>query len=293
MGTRIEVQLWHADAAAAEKLINESMAEFDRIEDAMSTYRSDSEITHINNTAAVKPVRVSTELFDLIDRALQLSVKTEGAFDITFDSVGQLYDYRLNARPSEAEIENRLTTVNFGYVQLTPETSVIRYTRPGVRINLGGIAKGYAVESVIALLRKAGVQHAMAAAGGDTRLLGKRGENPWIVGIRDPDQEDGFVTRLALDDEAVSTSGDYERFFIEDGQRYHHILDPSTGRSAGELRSVTVIGPDATMTDGLSTSVFVLGAKAGLALIESLADYEAVIVDKEHRVVFSAGLDPR
>ena len=293
MGTRIEVQLWHDDAAVAGTLISEAMAEFDRIEDAMSTYRADSEITYINNTAAEKPVRVGPELFGLIDRALQLSSTTSGAFDITYDSVGQLYDYRINARPSEAEIENWITAVDYRYVRLNPETSEIRYARPGVRINLGGIAKGHAVESVIALLRAAGIEHAMAAAGGDTRLLGKRGENPWIVGIRDPDDEDGFVTRLALDDEAISTSGDYERFFDEDGVRYHHILNPSTGKSAGELRSVTIIGPDATMTDGLSTSVFVLGTKDGLALIESLEDYEAVIVDTEHRVVFSTGLDPR
>lgn len=293
MGTRIEVQLWHDDEAAAKKLISIAMAEFDRIEDAMSTYRSDSEITHINNTAADKPVRVSEELFTLIERALKLSVKTDGAFDITYDSVGQLYDYRRKARPSEDDIENSLPAIGYGFVQLSPDRSEIRYAHPGVRINLGGIAKGHAVESVIALLREAGVRHAMAAAGGDTRLLGKRGDNPWIVGIRDPDREDGFVTRLALADEAISTSGDYERYFIEDGVRYHHILNPSTGRPAGELRSVTVIGPDATMTDGLSTSVFVLGTKAGLSLIESLADYEAVIVDKEHRVVFSEGLDPR
>jgi thiamine biosynthesis lipoprotein len=293
MGTRVEVQLWHDDSTEAAQLISDAMAEFDRIEDAMSTYRLDSEITHLNNTAATKPVVVGGELFGLIDRALQLSVKTGGAFDITYDSVGQLYDYRLNARPSEAEIENRLETINYRHVLLNHETSEIRYIRPGVRINLGGIAKGYSVESVIALLRKAGVQQAMASAGGDTRLLGKRGEKPWIVGVRDPDQADGFVTRLALNDEAVSTSGDYERFFIEDGVRYHHILNPSTGKSAGEVRSVTVIGPDATMTDGLSTSVFVLGPKAGLALIESLAGYETVIVDKQHRVLFSTGLDPR
>lgn len=293
MGTRVEVQLWHDDDAAAARLISDAMAELDRIEDSMSTYRFDSEITHINNTAAEKPVVVGAELFDLIARALQLSVKTNGAFDITYDGVGQLYDYRTNARPSEAEIERRLSTMNYRHVQLNQETSQIRYTQPGVRINLGGIAKGYAVESVIALLRKAGVQHAMASAGGDTRLLGKRGEKPWIVGVRDPDREDGFVTRLALDNEAVSTSGDYERFFIEDGVRYHHILNPSTGKSAGDVRSVTVIGPDATMTDGLSTSVFVLGPTAGLALIESLEGYETVIVDKEHRVVFSTGLDPR
>jgi thiamine biosynthesis lipoprotein len=293
MGTRVEVQLWHDDATVAAQLIADSMAELDRIEDAMSTYRLDSEITYINKNAATKPVVVGGELFDLIDRALQLSVKTGGAFDITYDSVGQLYNYRLNARPSQAEIENWVPSINYRYVQLDRNTSEIRYTQPGVRINLGGIAKGYAVESVIAVLRKAGVQYAMAAAGGDTRLLGKRGENPWIVGIRDPDQKDEFVSRLALDNEAISTSGDYERFFIEDGVRYHHILNPATGKSADELRSVTVIGPDATMTDGLSTSVFVLGQKAGLALIESLADYETLIVDKEHRVVFSTGLDPR
>jgi thiamine biosynthesis lipoprotein len=257
MGTRVEVQLWHDDDGAAAQLISDAMAELDRIEDSMSTYRFDSEITHINNTAAEKPVIVGAELFDLIARALQLSVKTNGAFDITYDGVGQLYDYRSNARPSQAEIERRMPTMNYRHVQLNQETSQIRYTQPGVRINLGGIAKGYAVESVIALLRKAGVQHAMAS------------------------------------DEAVSTSGDYERFFIEDGVRYHHIINPATGKSAGDVRSVTVIGPDATMTDGLSTSVFVLGPTAGLALIESLEGYETVIVDKEYRVVFSTGLDPR
>ncbi|MFQ5635955.1 MAG: FAD:protein FMN transferase, partial [Gammaproteobacteria bacterium] len=168
-----------------------------------------------------------------------------------------------------------------------------RVARPGVRINLGGSAKGDACESVIAMLHKLGATHALATAGGDTRLLGDRGNGPWIVGVRDPDDPDGLVTRLALDDEAVSTSGDYERFFVEDGVRYHHILNPSTGRSAGELRSVTVVGPDATLTDGLSTSVFVMGPKVGLALIESLPDYEAIVIDTDHEVRFSSGLDPR
>jgi len=139
-------------------------------------------------------------------------------------------------------------------------------------------------------LRDAGVTNGLATAGGDTRLLGDRGNGPWTVGIRDPDDTDGLLTRLTLQDEAISTSGDYERFFIEDGVRYHHILNPSTGRSAGKLHSVTIIGPDATMTDGLSTSVFVLGADAGLALIESLEDYETLLVDIEQRVRFSSGL---
>jgi len=293
MGTRVEVKLWYDDAAEGEHLITLAMAEFDRIEAAMSTYLADSEITRINETAANESVTASPELFGLIDRALQLSVSTSGAFDITYDSVGQLYDFRAGIHPAPEQITMHLDAIDYRHVRLDRETSTIRFTRPGVRINLGGIAKGYAVESVIEVLRAAGVTNALATAGGDTRLLGDRGNGPWIIGIRDPDDTEGLLTRLALQDEAISTSGDYERFFIEDDVRYHHILNPATGRSAGQVRSVTIIGPDATMTDGLSTSVFVLGPDAGLELIESLDDYETLIVDTEHRVLFSSGVDPR
>lgn len=292
MGTRVEVQLWHDDEEEAERLITLAMAELDRIEAAMSTYLADSEITQINEMAATQPVTVSAELFGLIDRALQLSVTTNGAFDITYDSVGRLYDFREGVRPAPEQIETHLDAIDHRYVRLDRETSTIRFARPGVRINLGGIAKGYAVESVIDVLRDAGVTNGLATAGGDTRLLGDRGNGPWKVGVRDPDDTNGLLTRLALQDEAISTSGDYERFFVEDGVRYHHILNPSTGRSAGQVRSVTIIGPDATMTDGLSTSVFVLGPEAGLELIESLDGYETLIVDTERRVRLSSGLEP-
>lgn len=293
MGTRVQIELWHDDADGAAQLIRAGMAEFDRIEAAMSTYRDDSEITRINEAAAVGPVEVGGELFELIVRALELSELTGGGFDITYDSVGQLYDYRSNSRPGADAIRQSLAKIDYRLVELDADASTIRFAKPGVRINLGGIAKGFACEAVVAILRDRGVTNALVSAGGDTRLLGNRGNGPWIVGIRDPDDKDGVVTRLALDDEAVSTSGDYERFFDEDGVRYHHILNPSTGRSAGEFRSVTVIGPDATMTDGLSTSVFVLGPTEGLALIEELQDYEAILIDTEHRVRFSTGFDAR
>jgi len=293
MGTRIDVQLWHEDADTAAELLRAAMAEFDRIEAAMSTYRDSSEISRVNREAATAPVRMSTELFSLVLLSLELSEITGGAFDITYDSVGQLYDFRARRRPDAAAIAARLASINYAYVELDEEAQTIRFLGPGVRINLGGIAKGYAVESVISLLREAGVSHALATAGGDTRLLGDRRGKPWLVGVRDPDDESGLVTRLGLVDEAVSTSGDYERFFVEDGERYHHILDPGTGRSAGSVRSVTIIGPDATMTDALSTSVFVLGQAGGLELIEKLDGYEAIIVDTERRVRVSAGLDSR
>lgn len=291
MGTRVEVQLWHEDAAEARRLIAAGMAELDRIEAAMSTYRGDSEISLVNREAASRPVGVSAELYAVVERSVALSARTGGAFDITYDSVGYLYDFRARQRPGEPELAAALAAVDYRQLELSPAARTIRFARPGMRINLGGIAKGYACERVIALLREAGVRHALANAGGDTRLLGDRRGRPWLVGIRDPDDESGVVTRLALSDEAISTSGDYERYFDEDGVRYHHILDPSTGKSISGIRSVTVVGPDATLTDGLSTSLFVLGVERGLALIETLPDYDAAIIDSAHGVHLSKGLE--
>jgi thiamine biosynthesis lipoprotein len=293
MGTRVEIQLWAADPITGRKLLAAGMQEFARIEAAMSTYRDSSEISLVNREAALHPVPATPELHDLVRRSLELSVATGGAFDITFDSVGRLYDFRKGVRPDNDAIRASLPLIDYRHVVLSDSPATIRFVTPGTRINLGGIAKGYACESVIALLRKAGVSNALATAGGDTRLLGDRRGKPWMVGIRDPDDSNHWVTRLALNDEAISTSGDYERFFDEDGVRYHHILDPKTGKSAGELRSVTVIGPDATLTDGLSTSVFVLGAERGLALVEKMPDYGAVIIDAQRKVRFSTALQAR
>lgn len=293
MGTRVEIRLWHEDPVEAERLIEAGMHEFERIEEAMSTYRDTSEITRINEAAAEQPVAVGDELFTLVRRAIELSELTGGAFDITYDSVGQFYDYRARRRPGDEQIAQSLPSIDYRLVELDPESSTIRFARAGVRINLGGIAKGYACEAVAALLAARGVTNALVTAGGDTRVLGDRGDGPWVVGIRDPDDPGGIVTRLAVDDEAVSTSGDYERFFIEDDVRYHHILNPGTGMSAEGVRSVTIVGPDATMTDGLATSLFVLGVERGLALIETLPDYEAIVIDAERGVRFSSGFAAR
>ena len=298
MGTQVTVTFWNEDASQAgiergRELMRLSMAEFDRIENAMSTYIADTEMWNINAYAADHPVKVSTELMQLLQRALQLSETTSGAFDITYDSVGHLYDYRNSVRPDANTIDDHLDTVNYRHVQLDMERNTVQFLHPGVRINLGGIAKGYSVERVIALLDEQGVAHASATAGGDTRILGDRRGVPWIIGIRHPDESDGIVTRLPIIDEAVSTSGDYERFFIEDGARYHHILDPASGLPTEGLRSVTILGPDGTMTDGLSTSVFVLGVSAGLHQIESMPAYEAVIIDGQGQLHYSNGLSGR
>jgi len=291
MGTRVEVQLWAADRSEGLRLLERSMAEFDRIENLMSTYIPESEISRVNRLAYQEPQAISAELYSLIEIALRVSEMTDGAFDITYDSVGVLYDFRKRRKPSSMEIQDQLQSIGYRLVVLDEISRTVKFTDPGVRINLGGIAKGYAVEQVIKLLAKSGIEHALATAGGDTRLLGDRIGKPWIVGIRDPNKSNAVFTRLALQDEAISTSGDYERYFIEDGKRYHHILRPADGLPVEGVRSVTVIGTDGTYTDALSTSLFVMGPEKGLTLIESLPDYEAVIITDE-QLFYSAGLNP-
>ena len=293
MGTEVSVELWHDDPAVGRMLVDMVLDEYRRIDREMSTYRPDSQISRVNAEAAEHPVEVDPELLAIVGRALELSAVSGGAFDITYESVGYLYDFRARRRPSDEEIAARLDAIDYRHVILDENASTIRFKTPGVRINLGGIAKGYAVERAAALLRGRGVRHAVLNAGGDTRVLGDRRGRPWVVGIRHPRGDGEVVTRLPLVDEAISTSGDYERFFEEDGRRYHHILNPRTGRPTEGVLSVTVIGPDATITDGLSTTLFVLGPEAGLELIErAFPGYEAVIVDSDGKLLYSSGLTP-
>ena len=289
MGTRIEIQLWSEDAEQAVDLLAQGMEEFDRIEELMSTYIADSEMSRINRLAAVEPQLVTPELFTLLKKSQEITVLTDGAFDITFDSVGQFYDFRQRQRPDAVQISEHLDRIDYRHVVLDDEMLTVSFKTEGVRINLGGIAKGHAVEKVIELLAAAGVEHALATAGGDTRILGQRYDKPWVVGIRDPNDENAIFTRMALVDEAISTSGDYERFFLEDGVRYHHILSPADGRPVRGVRSVSVIGPSATVTDGLSTSLFVMGPEKGMELIGRLPDYEALIVT-DGEFFYSEGL---
>ncbi len=292
MGTEVSVYAWHDDPATAEMAVAAVFAEIARIDNLMSTYIDDSEMSEINRNAAERPVAVGDELFTLILRSLDISVLTRGAFDITYDSVGQHYDFRERRRPDEDTISEELPRLDYRFVETNPADSTIRFTHEGVRINLGGIAKGYAVERGIDVLRRYGVVHARVTAGGDSRLLGDRRGQPWMVGVQNPRDQDQVAVTIPLENEAISTSGDYERFFEEDGERYHHIIEPSTGQPAGEVRSTTIIGPDAVLTDALSTSVFVMGVDQGLRLIATLPDYEGIVIDAEGQMFYSDGLQP-
>ena len=292
MGTEISVYLWHDDAAAGQAAVEAVFAEAVRIDNMMSTYKEDSILSAINRDAASGPVAAGDELYRLILRSLDISVLTRGAFDVTYDSVGQHYDFRERRRPSAEIIEDELQSIDYRFIMMHPDTQSIEFAREGVRINLGGIAKGYTVEQGVDILRNLGIRHAIVTAGGDSRLLGDRRGKPWVVGVKDPRKDGEIAVRIPLEDDAISTSGDYERFFDEDGIRYHHIIKPDTGLPADGVRSATIVGPDAVITDALSTSVFVMGVDQGLRLIATLPDYEGIVIDATGRMYYSDGLQP-
>ena len=292
MGTRIVVELWSEQPAAGERAIDAVMAEMRHIDSSMSTYNPDSEVSRVNARAARGPVKISAELFGLLETALEYSRITDGAFDITYASVGFMYDFRARHHPDEKEIAAALPAVNYHHLLLDRTARSVRFTQPGVRIDLGGIAKGYAVDRGIDILQRLGIKHALVSAGGDSRIIGDRFGKPWIVGIRHPDRKDEVIARLPLVDTAISTSGDYERYFDEHGVRYHHIIDPRTGHSASAVRSATILAPTATRTDGLSKTAFVLGAEAALKIYARLADVEAILVRPDGKVLYSQGLEP-
>ena len=292
MGTRCAVELWATDRTAGNAAIEAVLADMRRIDALMSTYKPDSEISRVNTNAAREPVPVTAELFGLLQTAQQYSGLSKGAFDITYASVGYLYDYRQHFHPDEKSIAAALPTVDYRQLKLDPAKRTVAFGKAGMRIDLGGIAKGYAVDRGIQILKDRGFTHAMVNSGGDTRVSGDRFGKPWIVGIRHPDRKEEIAMRIPLVDAAFSTSGDYERFFDEGGVRYHHIINPKTGQSPHSVRSVTIIASNATRTDGLSKTVFILGPKEGIEFINSLPDADAIVIAADGKVSYSKGLQP-
>lgn len=297
MGTRVSVALWLEDAVQAEQAVAAAMAEMRRIDAEFSPYIETSQLYRANQLApkasAKAPLDISPELTRIIDKSLYYSRLSDGAFDITFASLGRYYDYRAKLKPSVQQREKLLPAINYGFIHLDTKANSLWFEHPKVYIDLGGIAKGYAVDSVVSLLQRFGVKHATVSAGGDSRVLGDKRGRPWMVGIKNPRAENSIAITLPLENCAISTSGDYERYFIdENGDRIHHILNPRTGKPTNGINSVTIIGPLGFDTDPLSTTVFVMGVEKGLALINKLADFDAVIIGSDGKVYYSKGLTP-
>jgi thiamine biosynthesis lipoprotein len=290
MGTAIGVELWSDARATGEAAIAAVIAEMHRIDHAMSPFKPESELSRINRDAAAGPVHVSEEMFRLLTRAIEFSQLSGGAFDITYAGVGHLYDYRQGIKPSDEALARARAAVGHRHLLLDAPARTVRFARDGVRIDLGGFAKGHAVDNATAILKRHGIRHAFVSAGGDSRVIGDRRGRPWTIGVRHPRRPGEVVAMLPLEDVAISTSGDYERYFESDGVRCHHVIDPKTGKSPDSIHSVTILAPDGLTTEALSKTVFVMGLEQGMRLIESFAGVDAIVVDAGGALHYSSGL---
>jgi thiamine biosynthesis lipoprotein len=284
------------DAATIHAAFDAAIAEIQRVEALMTTWRDDSEVSKINTAAGKSPVVVSDETYRVIADAVHTSEISEGTFDITFESLHGLwkFDEDLDPHPpTAAQVRARLPLVGYKHIKLDAAAKSVFLDKVGVRIGLGGIAKGYAVDRAADVLRAKGLTAFYAQAGGDLYTAGLKPDGAeWNAGIRDPrgPEGDAFVL-LPISDRAFSTAGDYERSYVIDGKRYHHIIDPRTGFPATASRSVTIWAKSALVADELDDAVFILGPVKGLALVESVPDVGAVIVDAKNVVHVSKRLD--
>lgn len=290
MGTFCTISLWLDDADQAKKAFDAAFERVDQVDRLFSTYKKSSDLSGVNREADKKPVVVSDEVFGLLSRALEAGRLSGGAFDITFKGLGLWNFTEPLIIPTDEQIAQRLPLIDYRQVTLNDEQKTVSFSRDGMAIGLGGMAKGYGIDQAAYALAANGCRNFIVNIGGDMLVSGSKGKEPWRIGIQDPrGDRDSSLAVISGYSGAVVTSGDYERFFIKDGVRYHHILDPRTGKPARGLVSVTVIAPTAEQADWLATAVFVLGEIKGPALIDSFPQAQCLLITEDDRRIFSAG----
>ena len=294
MGTEVQIVIRaeHDTRLQAEQAAKDAVAEIVRIEALMTDWNETSELSAINRAAGDKPIHVARELLELLVRSKQISQITSGAFDVTYAGAGQFWDFKARPPhvPAPEVIAAAIQFIDYRQMVIDLDAGTAFLTRKGMRIGLGGIAKGYAVDQASALIRKVGFKHHAVKAGGDMKVSGRWNKKLWSVAIRDPRDRQNVIGVLPVANTAISTSGDYERFFELDGVRYAHIIDPRTGYPVQHMRSVTIVAKEAWYSDGLAKGVFVLGVEKGMKLIEDLPDVEAVVIDGDGKLTSSSGL---
>lgn len=290
MGTLVSISISNTDSEKANRAADLAFQEIRRIEQIMSTYLPESEISLINRSAGKDWRSVHPEILFVIQEALGYSRLSNGAFDITFKPLTRLWNFEPGSRPPDPKaVRELLNLVDFKAVLIDKEDRVL-LKKPGMAIDLGGIAKGYAVDRAMAVLEAQGITDAIINSGGDLRVIGRRTRKKrWRIGIQDPRNRDTVIETIDVSGGAVATSGDYEKYFIDQGIRYHHILNPKTGFPARGCRSVTVICPAAMMADAMATAVFVLGPEQGMELMETLPEVEGMIIDQDGQIQRSTG----
>jgi thiamine biosynthesis lipoprotein len=295
MGTLVTITAVARSEAAAQTMASAGFSEIHRLEQLLSTWIPTSELSQVNASAGMKPVHVSAETMTVVRHALQAGEMTNGGFNITIGPAVEAWSVIDGQRiPTESELDTLRPLVDLQAVHVDVGKRTIFLEKAGMRIDVGGIGKGYAADQAVEAMRKAGAVAGVVALSGDIKTFGRLpGGKMFPVGIQHPREDGSVLAWIDLEDEAISTAGDYERFFEREGVRYHHILDPRTLQPARSCQSVTVIAREGVWADGLDTGIFVMGPERGMELVEQLPDVEAIIVDAEGRLSVSSGLKQR
>ena len=287
MGTLVEITISHSDPDTIQAVTTQAFDEMKRIEQLMSTYIPDSEVSRINRAAGKSAVPVSPEVEEVIREGIYWSEQSNGSFDISVEPLVQLWDFdgEKEIIPGDSTIRKTASLVNYKNIEIKDHT--VRLKNRGMAINVGGLAKGYAVDRAISILRSQ-VSNGIINAGGDLFAFGQKNkQNSWTIGLQHPRKPKDLLAAFAVKNQAVATSGDYQRYFMKDGVRYHHIFDPQTGKPARLMISTTVITTEVMDADALATAVFVMGPDKGIEWVDSMANVEAMLVLEDGSIRYS------
>ncbi len=295
MGTLVTVTAVAPMDAQAQQAVAAAFREIHRLEELLSTWIPASELSRVNDSAGREAVTVSPETFELLARSKEIAELTQGGFNIAVGPAVEAWSVteRMSI-PTKDELDRLKEIVDQAQIRLDARARTVFLLKQGMRIDVGGIGKGFAADRAVVVMQAAGATAGVVALSGDIKTFGRFPDGAkFQFGIRHPRNEGAVLATLDLENEAISTAGDYERFFERNGVRYHHILDPVTLEPARQCQSVTVIASEGTLADGLDTGLFVMGPERGMALVERLDGVEAVIVDRDGKVMVSSGLKDR
>ncbi len=290
MGGRFDISIVAKDSLTAEQNINEVIAEITRIENLISDWKPDSQVSQVNQNAGIKPIKVDREVFELTQRAIKLSEITNGGFDVSFAAMDRIwkFDGSMTEMPSAEAIKKSVEKVGYKNIILDSVESTIFLKLKGMKIGFGALGEGYATDKCRTMMIAKGIQAGIINGSGDMSTWGKQPNGqPWKIGITNPFKPEKVLAIVPLNQGAVTTSGSYEKFVVFNGKRYSHIINPATGYPATGLCSVTVFGPNAETANGLSTSLMVLGQKEGLLLLQKFPDYSCVMITDNGKVIKS------
>ena len=294
MGNQFEISAVSDNEQNANRIINAGIDEIKRIEKLLTTFQDSSETNLINRNAGIEPVRVSEEIFNLIERSIKISSITQGAFDITYGSIDKSlwnFDTQMKSLPDKQTAREMVRLINYRNIVLDRENSTVFLKEKGMRIGFGGIGKGYAAEMAKCKMQQLGITNGIVNASGDLTTWGLQPNgNEWTVGIANPNISGEVFSFLKISGLAVATSGNYEKFIMIDGKKYSHTIDPRTGLPVTGIKSVTIITKNAEIADAMATPVTIMGVKAGLHMINQMKDVDVIIIDDHDKIHHSTNI---